>query len=253
MARWILALWWLALLGLPVPAPAQAERILMDAYLVTPLPGQRGPLEQAIHEHINYRLSKGESRPWLLYTPTLGKNIGRLMLFHCCVSWEELERYHSWEEEAETTDHWMNFVEPFIQQLDHYISEVDVNSSNWEAFGKPSPYLSITELHLHAGHRERAMKDVAVLSSHVKAMDWLPRWLWSWQLGGDPVLNLIIPQDRLSDMSIHVPGFEQALGEHLGDGRKAKTLVEEWNVHFEESHFQLFRLLRTVEPGEIEE
>ncbi|MBY6185296.1 hypothetical protein KUV89_01390 [Marinobacter hydrocarbonoclasticus] len=238
------------LVGSAVATDVHADTMLMDTYIVTPLPGQRGPLEQAIHDHLNFRLSKGDSRTWLLYTPTLGRGIGRLMLFHCCASWEELERYQSWETEAETTPHWMNFVEPFVDSVDHFISEVDLNSSNWEGVEKPSPYLNVNELHIRAGHSDQARIDVLAISNYAKAMDWLPRWMWSWQLGGDPVLNLVIPQDRLSDMSFQTNGFEKALGDHMGDKVKARELIQSWNGHFEYNSFQLFKLLRVAEPGQ---
>lgn len=236
------------LAGLYCSPWARADVMLMDTYIVTPLPGQRGPLEQAINDHINHRLANGESRGWQIYTPTLGPNIGRFLLFHCCLNWEELERYQNWELEQETMSHWMTFVEPFVQQLDHFISEVDIDNSNWESYSVASPFLNVTELHIRAGHREQAMEDVSAISNYVKAMNWLPNWMWSWQLGGDPVLNLVIPQERISDMSARLPGFEHALGEHLGDKAKATALLENWNGHFEDSSFQLFRLLRHAEP-----
>ncbi len=239
------------LAGLQWAAWARADTMLMDAFIVTPLPGQRAPLEQAIHDHLNFRLSKGESRSWLLYAPTLGDNIGRLMLFHCCVTWEELERYHVWEDSEEVMTHWMNFVEPFVQEMGHYISEVDANNSNWEGVEGVSPYLNVTELHFRAGHWEQARKDVGTLSGYAKAMDWQPRWLWAWQLGGDPILNLIVPQERLSDMSMQTAGFEQLLSEHLGDRDKAKALLASWNEHFVSSNIQLFKLLRAVDSDPV--
>ncbi|MBY5991394.1 hypothetical protein [Ferrimonas balearica] len=238
----------LLLLVSGLPSAIADDELLMDIYVVTPLPGQRLPLEQAVNDHMNHRLANGESRGWVLYVPMLGQNIGRLMLYYCCDNWNDMESYYQWEEQSEMRQHWMDFVEPFVQQVDHYISVVDAPNSSWDDYTKVSPYLNVTEYHLNPGHREPTKESIKILSDYVKALEWQSNWIWSWQMGGDPVLNLVIPQESIFDLSSQRFGFEGALGEYLGDAEKARQLLVTLRSHYSHTYFQLYRLRRQLDP-----
>ncbi|SHG79223.1 hypothetical protein [Ferrimonas marina] len=237
----------LCLLCLWLPNTSVA-RNLIDAWIVHPIPGQRGALKQALLEHMAYRESQEEEYTWLIYTPMLGDNVSAVLFYRCCVTWDEMERLERWRVTSGVDQHWLDFVEPFVQRMERYISDVDLENSNWPIEPPIAPYMAVTEMYLDAEHMETAWDGVKRISDQAKAMDWPFSWQWSRQLGGAPIINYVVPYSTLVELSPTDTDFETMMAEYLGDPAKARQEVHLWLSHFDRFDYQIYKLEPALNP-----
>ncbi|MBY5991393.1 hypothetical protein [Ferrimonas balearica] len=215
---------------------------LAEMWIITPKAGEAAKFEEALKRHVAFRKEKGDTRQWMVYVPTLGDKLNRYMIRSCCTNWAEVDTYVKWQNDQQTGNHWRTNVGQLVEAVAHNFSEVDMANSNWPEQDPGYVYFGVTSYKVKAGHGAGTEADKKALSDHAKAMEWPYSWAWSWSVGGEPTLHLVIPHQNYAGMAEPDPSFAESLGKHLGDESKAKALFESWSSHFHGTEYQLYRL-----------
>ncbi|MBY5979591.1 hypothetical protein [Ferrimonas balearica] len=231
----------LLLLPLSVLAADKPDN-LAEMWVITPKVGEAGKFEEALKRHVAYRKDKGDSREWRVYIPTLGNNLNYYVIRSCCSNWAEVDSYLAWQTKNKTGEHWRDNVSPLIASVGHNFAEVDMANSRWPEGDSGFQYFGVTRYSVKAGEGAGTEADKAALSENAKAMNWPYHWAWSWNVGGKPTLNLVVPYTNYAGMADPDPGFAASLAKHMGDEDKAKALLESWSSHFSGTEYQLYRL-----------
>ncbi|WNC70811.1 hypothetical protein RGQ13_11780 [Thalassotalea psychrophila] len=234
----------LAIIQLSFSAFAADEKphSLADVWVMVPNPGQQAGFEKAFQEHIKYRASKGDPRQWQAYTPVIGKNLNYYVVRYCCTAFKDVEAYKKWESDNKMDAHWNENVAKYVAHYEHYYSRIDFKNSNWPDGKNNYKYFAVTDYSVKVGAGKGVSEGKKVLSETAKAMKWPYSWSWTWQIGGDENLSLVIPYENYAEMEDPDKSFSTAFAEQIGDADKAAAVFKAWGENFHSTQYTVYVL-----------
>jgi len=244
-----LALCGLALAALALPTLSIAEEApapLVEMWVVKAKEGHGRELMHGLRAHLAVRAEKGDPRPWQVYTPVLGDDLGRVAVRFCCFNWADLDAYEKWDEDhPELNEDFTANVAPHVQDAAHYFEDLDWSDSHWNQDGGPYRYFAVTEWIIKPG-QEGAFNEARGKASQIAInQGWgggARSWLWGTRLGGTPRAFVVVPHANYAGMQPGGETFLEFLAEQLGSQEAAASLLQQFSGSTEGSDFQIWEL-----------
>ncbi|NMP15601.1 hypothetical protein [Thalassotalea sp. Y01] len=230
----------------------EKPKSLADMWVMVPNAGQQAQFEQAFKEHLKYRLSKKDPREWHVFVPTVGVDMNRYAVRFCCTSFKDVEAYNKWAKDNDIGKHWNETVAQYVASYEHFFGRMDFDNSHWPDDGKKYRYFAVTEYQVKMGKSESVEAGKKTLSDNAKAMKWPYLWSWSWTIGGEGGLNLVIPYENFEGMTPPDKSFGEALSEHLKDDAKTAEIFSNWSDNFSSTNYTIWSLRDDMSMGQSE-
>ncbi|WOH38004.1 hypothetical protein RI844_01855 [Thalassotalea fonticola] len=223
---------------------------LADSWVMVPNAGQQAQFEQAFKEHLKFRVSKGDPRNWNTYVPVVGNDLNFYVVRFCCTAFKDIENYIKWENDNKVNDHWNSTVHQYVARYEHYYSRVDFANGNWPEGENNFKYFAVTDYKDKMGTGKSISDGKKMLSDTAKAMKWPYSWAWTWQIGGDGGLSLVIPYEGYAGMAPPEKSFAAAFAEQIGDKQKAEDALKSWTDNFHSTTYTVYRIREDLSASE---
>lgn len=219
----------LFLATLPLTATAQAPSgPLAEMWEIKVKDGHQSEFEDAFREHRDVRQQHNDPRPWDVYTPDTGPNLGHYAVRTCCFNWADQDAYSAWNQaNPQVIGSWFEKVAAHVESVGHYYYEMDFANSHWPEGLMAPAMVGVTEFSLNAGKVAQFHEARTELSQIAINQGWAAsgkHWSWSDRIGGEPTVDLVVPFSNYADMT---PGDQQIgafLVEHMGADKAAELL-----------------------------
>lgn len=215
---------------------------LSDVWVMTPIAGKNAEFEKAFVEHLKFRISKGDSRNWSVYTPVIADGFNQYVVRFCCTTYADMDTYQKWDSDNKIAENWNSTAGQYVAEYQHYLGETDLENSNWNVEGKNLQFFAVTEYHAKMGKGQSIEAGKKLLSENAKAMKWPYNWSWQWQVGGEGHLSLVIPYENYAQMAPPEKSFAKALTEHMGDKNKVAEVMSSWSDNFHHTTYSVWRI-----------
>lgn len=210
---------------------------LTEIWEITVADDNREFFEDALKEHMQYRVNKGDPQTWAVYTPVVGEQLNTYQIRACCTDWIEIEGHNEWAKGAKTANHWRNTVAPYVSKTEHYYYHFDAPNSNWD-YGQFN-YFSVNTSKPIPGKTFQLQKAIQAMSVAAKEMGLPLSWGWFHRIGGEPEVQLVVAYQSYSDMMPMNKPFFQQISEYLNSKEEAQSLLEQYGESFSETHYSI--------------
>ena len=189
--------------------------------------------EKALKEHTKFRLEKGDPRQWQIYAPITGDQFGVYYIRYCCIEWKDNDAYSAWSSKNKTLENWRKTAGKYANKLEHYFSALDFKNGQWPETDPGFKFFEVISFDPKPGMGAKIEERKAEISQAAVAMKWPYNWSWSWRIGGESQLSLVLPYTSYAEMAEPETSFTEALGKHFNDADKARNMMQEWSSYFD--------------------
>jgi hypothetical protein len=207
---------------------------LAEVWLVTPKAGHLGEFQAAFQQHTAVRKENADPRDWQTFVSIVGKDINQFAIRNCCFNWADLDSFAKWDEaNPQVVGHWYETVQPYVETVEHYYSEVDYDNSNWNDDSGPFRYFAVDQWKLKGGHEadfsaaRESMSQIAINQGWANADR---NWAWTTQIGGRAAVSLVVPHKNFAAMAGGEETFFEFLSKHMGSTEAAGALIKKFSA-----------------------
>jgi len=225
-----------------IPALAAEEDAppgVADMWVVTPKDGQSSEFEAAFKAHIAFRAENGDTRAWQTYTVIAGDDMNKYYVRYCCINWADQDAYTGLEQNKGMQKHWNDNVDQHVSSYEHYFADLDLENSNWPANAGEFAFYGVTSWTPRPGTGTQRGAAIAEFKAIATEHGWDKSWSWSWRIGGDSQLSLVIPYNDYAAMAPPEPTFSAFVREHIGE-EAAAELFERFSSSFWGSSYTVY-------------
>lgn len=228
----------------PLLAVAQAPSgALQELWEISVKGDHQQEFEKAFREYMDLSRKHNDPRPWNVYVPDTGSDLGRYVIMSCCYSWADQDAYAAWNaQNPQLLEFWREEVAEHIEGMSHYYYEIDFANSHWPQDGQSPAMVGVTEFSLIPGKVAQFHAARGELSQIAINQGWAAsgkHWSWTDRIGGEPTVDLIVPFANYAAMT---PGDQQIgsfLAEHMGS-EKAAALMERLSSSVSASNYGIW-------------
>jgi hypothetical protein len=220
--------------AMPLLAVAEDEPPgLADMWVVTPKSGHTAEFEEALKAHLAFRAENGDTRDWQVFTVAAGDDMSSYYIRYCCFDWPDQDAYMALAKEKGMGEHWNENVNGVVDRYQHYFVSLDHENSRWPDDAGDFSLFGVTDWTPRPG--TAAKRRAAISKEH----GWDRIWAWSWRIGGDDQLSLVIPYKDYSAMVPPEQTFYEFMVEHVGEEKAAQTF-EDFSGSFWGSSYTIY-------------
>ena len=241
---------------LPVLCVAQEDKkeptVLSDSWVMTPKAGHGADFENALMEHMKFRMEDNDPRRWQVYTPVTGSNISRYIVRSCCSTWKEFDAYDAWYMKSESRKHYFETVHPHVANYSHNFSQIDSKNSSWADDVKAN-YVGVTNYEIKNGGWKKTGKAMKEVTKILKENDWPYSYSWSYPEAGDGGMQLAIPYENYAAMEAPDLTVYKVVKKHLKSEKKADKLFEQFRSGIKSWEYQIYKHHKALSMPEKED
>ena len=238
-----------ALVAVPVAlilaAPAVADNHearpdIADVWFVEVKDGMDDEFTEALQKHLEYRIKNDDAREYRTYRPVIGDDLNHYVIRYCCVSYEDMDSYTKWGQDAEAGEHWNKNVDKYVAGYRHYLQRIDFANSNWPEEEPGFQLYGVTTYKHKMGTNSSIEATKSALSDAAKEGGWSRYWSFMRDIGGKSSVGLVIPFMNYTDMKPPEKSFFEFLAENHGE-EKATAMLAAWSDNFVSTNYSVYR------------
>lgn len=223
---------------------AQDTPPLAEMWIIVPKAGHEQQLNSALQKHAAFRSEQGDPWRWDAYTPLLGDDLARIGLRSCCHNWADVDSYAEWlKDHPAVNAHFGEHVAPHVEKYGHYFEEIDWANSHWNTEAGTYKYFAVTDFELKAGSADDFHAAREKMSQIAINQGWANTdrsWIWATNIGGKPLVSVIVPYQNFAAMGNAGEGFSDFLAQQLGSADAAAELMDQFSGSTSGSDYQVW-------------
>jgi hypothetical protein len=240
----------LLVMALVVPSAIAEEKlpeVLAEAWVMVPMQGKSADLDMNIKKHVAHRAELADPRQWNLYSPVFGDNLNVVIARSFGFTWADMDTYRDWNIQKKPAEHFNEFVQPTTQNIEHYLSVIDMANSHWGP-DVEYKYVGVSSYRVKMGHQGAMQEDIKLFSDVAKSSNWPYNWSWAQSVTGKGTYSLAVPYKNWAAMAPPEQKFSEMMAKHLGSEEKAKEVFDRWQSHFDSITYDVYALRSDLMP-----
>lgn len=201
---------------------------IANMWIIWPKDGDETKFESAIKQHAAWRKSAGENMSWSIYQPIVGKDLGYYVIRSGNHHWKDFDVQADWEKSAKTSEAFGRDVGPFVDRVEHYFEETDLEDSHW-IDSEDYRYFGVTDYSPKSGtsaDREDAIKKIHKAVTDAK---WPYGYAINYRIGGENTMTVVVGYKSYADMADPDPSMAKILATSLGSEDAAKATLTKFS------------------------
>jgi hypothetical protein len=232
----------LAFLLVPCGAAVAEEETpgkLADSWIFWIKAGQEAAFEAAVKEHVAWRKAEGEASSWNAYQPIVGDDLTYFVFRSDGHHWKDFDTNQEWSLKAEAVQKFNEHVAPYVERMEHYISELDTDHTRWVDSAEYR-YFGVWEVKLKGGAYDKMNEALTVIHKVAVDQKWSRSYAVAWTIGGEGGMTVVWPFKSYADMADPDPPFSKVLATELGSEDAAKSVFRQWYSSFKSQHYTIY-------------
>lgn len=221
------------------PAPKAEADTIATTWIMWVKQGQSQQFENALKAHAAWRKQAGEKFTWQIYQPVVGSDLDHYVVRSENHHWKDLDTNAAWEQQQNAGEQFEKQVGPYVQRMEHYLSQEDSKHSHWIA-SKDYRYFGVTHYQFKPGTRAVVNATMDKIQKAVTDAKWPYSYSIDDRIGGRGGVDIVEPMKSYADMADPDPSMMKILASSLGSEEAAKALMQEFGSSIKDHDYTIY-------------